>query len=540
MTPDAPTAPAPRRGLVLVAMTGSLSMIFVDITVVGVSLPEIGASLGLDQVDLNWVVNAYLLALAAAMAIGGRLGDLVGKTRAFAIGVVLFALASALCGLASNRETILAGRIAQGLAACLMQPASASIVIGHFAPGERGKAMAVYVGIPMLFMSLGPAIGGLVTQTLGWPWIFWLNLPIAATTLVLLAIAKPTSPPSEDRSIDWLGAALLVVGLPLVVWAIQESGTLAADGSLRAMAIDVLVAFAVGLVFLGLFVRRQLQLDHPLLRLRLFADRQLRANAILIGLTQFAMAGLIVQGSLYAQHVLGMTPFRAGLSLLPLMVPVLVLVHVAGRRYDRVGVRPVATLGTLAGFAGLVVMGVGYWLERYLPIGIGLALLGAGVAFIMSPANTDALSRAGDSVRGQVSGLVQTFRQLGGTAGIAIAATISIAAQGPDSAKAFFSAPQHAVLGDATPHESTGSHDASELPSMALAERERSAFARGTAYASFAGAFAMFVGFGLARRMRPLPPPGRDVRGPEDAGAAPSVGAEAASGRIATTSEPAP
>lgn len=538
MTPDAPTVPAPRRGLVLLAMTGSLSMIFIDITVVSVSLPEIGASLGLDQVALNWIVNAYLLALAAGMALGGRLGDLSGKVRAFAIGVVLFAIASAVCGLAANHEMMLGGRIAQGLAACLMQPASAAIVIGHFAPGERGKAMAVYVGIPMLFMSLGPALGGLITETLGWPWIFWLNLPIAAATLLLLAMAKPQSPPSEDRAVDWLGGVQLIVGLPLVVWAVQESGTLRADGSPRAMDADVLAAFAVGLAMLGLFVRRQLRLEHPLLRLRLFADPQLRANALLIGLTQFAMAGLIVQGSLYAQHVLGMTPFRAGLSLLPLMIPVLILVHVAGRRYDRAGVRPVASLGTLAGCAGLIVMGFGYWIERYLPIGVGLALLGAGVAFIMSPANTDALSRAGDSVRGQVSGLVQTFRQLGSTAGIAIAATISIAAQGTESAKAFYAAAQHALPNDATPTDDA-IEAADPTDATILDDEHRSAFARGTAYASFAGAAAMLVGFGVARRMRPLLPPGREVGGVRDAGASPSIGADAASRRIAARSETA-
>ena len=512
MTSAAPTDRSPRRGLVLVAMTGSLSMIFVDITVVGVSLPEIGASLGLDESGLNWVVNAYLLALAAAMAIGGRLGDLLGKVRAFAVGVVLFALASALCGLATSGAVLIAGRVAQGLAACLMQPASASLVIEHFAPGERGKAMAVYVGIPMLFMTLGPAIGGLVTQTLGWPWVFWINLPVAAATLALLAIAGARSPRGEDRAIDWPGAVLLVSGLPLLVWGIQELGAVDASGASRAASAPVILSLATGGVLVAAFVRRQLRVEHPLLRLRLFADRQLLSNALLIALTQFSMAGLVVQGSIYAQRVLGLPPFRAGLSLLPLMLPVLVLVHVAGRRYDRVGVKPVATLGTIAAATGLVIQGAGFLRQEYLVIATGMAILGAGIAFIMSPANTDALSRAPDSVRGQVSGLVQTFRQLGGTAGVAVAAAITILAQGPAASEERTQTP--------IPVESITTDASAPVPTIAAAPDEpastasRDAFARGTALASLAGAIAALGGLAIARGMRGGPPPGRDATAP--------------------------
>jgi len=511
MTSTAPTDQSPRRGLVLVAMTGSLSMIFVDITVVGVSLPEIGDALGLGESGLHWVVNGYLLALAAAMAIGGRLGDLLGKVRAFAMGVILFALASALCGLATSGAMLVAGRVAQGLAACLMQPASASLVISHFSPGERGKAMAAYVGIPMLFMTLGPALGGLLTQAIGWRSVFWINLPIAAATLLLLSMARPRSAPSTDRAIDWLGAAMLLVGLPALVWAVQEAGTAEEDGSPRAMAPEVLGAAAVGAVVLLVFVRRQLRIASPLLRLRLFEDRQLLSNAVLIAITQFSMAGLVVQGSLYAQRVLGLPPFRAGLSLLPLMLPVLVLIHVAGRRYDRAGVRPVATLGTALATVGLVVQGLGFLGERYLVIALGMAVLGAGIAFIMSPANTDSLSRVPEESRGQVSGLVQTFRQLGGTAGVAIAAAISLAVQGPDAGRMLADdpPPAGAIAADAAmpmPEEVAAPMTS---PSAEEVEAARHAFARGTAYATFVGALTSLVGLVIARRMRTAPPPGR-------------------------------
>lgn len=366
--------------------------------------------------------------------------------------------------------------------------------------------MAVYVGIPMLFMTLGPAIGGLVAEGLGWRWVFWLNLPVAAATLLLLPAARPRSVPSRDRAIDLPGAAMLLAGLPLLVWAIQEAGSRLPDGSPRAFAPPVLAAFVGGAALLGLFVRRQIALAHPLLQLRLFADRQLRTNAILIGLTQFSMAGLVVQGSLYAQQVLGLPPFKAGLSLLPLMAPVLVLVHVAGRRYDRVGVKPLATLGTIAAAAGLLVLAGGFLAERYLAIGIGMAILGAGIAFIMGPANTDALSRAPEESRAQVSGLVATFRQLGGTAGVAVAAAISMAVQGPDAT---------VDLGTAPPPAETIAADAAAPAAAAEGalgtpedDTARRAFARGTAAATLAGVAAAVLGAVLARRMRPGPPPG--------------------------------
>ena len=214
----------PRRWLVLVAMTGSLAMIFVDMTVVGVALPRIGSALGMGDAGQNWIITSYLLTLASFMALGGRIGDLAGKVPAFLAGVVLFAVASAICAASRDGTGLVAGRVMQGLAACLMQPASGALVIGAFAPGERGKAMAVYVGIPLVFMAIGPALGGVVVQHWGWPWVFWMNLPIAAAAVALTLAARPRDARSADRHIDWPGGAMLVLGLPAFVFGIQQLG----------------------------------------------------------------------------------------------------------------------------------------------------------------------------------------------------------------------------------------------------------------------------------------------------------------------------
>ncbi|MBL9141309.1 MAG: MFS transporter [Phycisphaerae bacterium] len=419
----------PRRWWVLLAMTGSLSMIFVDMTVVGVSLPSIGGSLGMDVVGQTWIVSAYLLALASLVALGGRMGDLMGKVPAFIAGVAGFAAASVVCGAATDGTMLIAGRVAQGMCAALMQPASSALVISSFAPGERGKAMAVYVGIPMLFLALGPALGGFIVEHAGWRWIFYLNIPVAVAAIGLAVVVRPRDVRSPDRRIDWAGGALLVTGLPLFVYGVQELGAARPHHGQQRIAPSVVAALAVGLALLAIFVRHQWKSPHPLLRLRLFADRALAANALVIACMQFAMTGLVIQGSIYAQEVLGFEPFQAGASLLPLLAPVILVVHIAGRWYDRSGVRPPALWGTSLATVGMLAQSLGMYLQNYPTMAVGMVFMGTGIAFTMSPTNTDALSRVAAEVRGQVSGLVQTLRQVGGTVGVAVTAGAVIFAQ---------------------------------------------------------------------------------------------------------------
>jgi EmrB/QacA subfamily drug resistance transporter len=409
---------APRKWLTLLAMTGSLCMILLDTTVVGVALPTMQADLNLSQVQAQWVVNAYVLALASLVALGGRAADTLGRVPVFVAGVTLFAASSAACALAGGAAEIIGWRAMQGVAAAIMQPASASLVVNSFAPGERGKAMAVYAGIPMLFLAAGPPIGGAVTQWAGWSWNFWLNLPVAALALVLTAVARPVEARTARRGADPLGAVLLLTGLPAFVFGLME-------GAERGWAdATVWLAIGAGSLLLPVFLWWEWRHPSPLLAVRLLADRVILADCMILASMQFALVGLVIFGSVYLQAVMDMDPLKAGVAMLPLLLPLLLVVHVGGRLYDRRGLRLPALLGTSLATLGMAVQAIAASLQHYPLLALGMVTLGTGVGLVMSPTNVDAMSRAGAAQRGQASGVSQTFRQVGGCLGVAVVGAV--------------------------------------------------------------------------------------------------------------------
>ena len=213
-----------RRWLTLLAMTGSLSMIMLDSTVLGVALPSIRQDLNFDDSTLTWAVNGYLLAMASWVAIGGRLGDWMGRINAFRLGMIGFMIASIGCALAPNALIIIAARIIQGICAGTMQPASSAIVIDIYPAKQRGRAMATYAGISLLFMAGGPLIGGALVQFASWHWCFWLNVPIALISLGLTLTLKMKSIRAATRKTDWPSILILLAGTPLLVSGLQELG----------------------------------------------------------------------------------------------------------------------------------------------------------------------------------------------------------------------------------------------------------------------------------------------------------------------------
>lgn len=408
MTPD-----NRHKWMTLIAMTGSLSMIFVDQTVVSVALPRIQSDLAVSQTGLQWIVNAYVLSLAATVALGGKIGDIIGRVHAFVAGVVLFALASAACGLAPNEGMIVWARAFQGLGAALMLPSSAAIVIDSFDIRERGKAMAIYVGVAQAFLALAPLLGGFLTEYLDWRWVFWINLPVAVLALVMTYISKPPDVRQPGRKLNPVYAGLLIAGMFAFVYGLQQGH----DWGFSSPITYTLVGG--GLFLLALFSYFQLRADDPLIELRLFRVRAFTADAVLMFCIQFAMIIIIVFGAIYLQNIIGFTPVQTGFAFMPIILAVVVMSQLAGRIFDKVGVKIPALVGSFLIAVGFfsqapLLTGADFWV--LLP---GMVVLGCGIGLVMVPTNTDALNRAPRELRGQASGVMQTMRQVGATVGLA-------------------------------------------------------------------------------------------------------------------------
>lgn len=388
-------------------------MIFLDSTILGVALPSIQKSLAFDDVTQAWSVNGYLMALAAWIAIGGRIGDWIGRINAFRLGMIGFMLASIACALAPSAWFFVAARIVQGVCAGTMQPASAAIVVDIYPPAQRGRAMATYAGISLLFMAGGPLIGGTLVEYASWHWCFWLNVPIAIASIALTFSLRMKSVRTAARPTHWPSVVLLLSGTPLLIYGLQGLGL---DGLTASTA---WLAIGCGVAMLSAFVWKQTRLAQPTIDVRLFRDRAIFGNAFLLFCFQFINVGQGIYGSFYMQHSLQFTPLQAGLGMLPLLIPILVIIHFAGRMYDRHGPRRPIMIGLCLVFVGTIIETIGIFSVYYPTFAVGMAVLGAGCGFAMSPANADSLARAPAAQRGEASGLVQMMRQFGSTIGIA-------------------------------------------------------------------------------------------------------------------------
>jgi EmrB/QacA subfamily drug resistance transporter len=406
-----------RRWWILITMTGSLSMMLIDQTVVSVALPTMQRDLGLTTTGVQWVVNAYLLAIAVFVALGGRAGDILGNVRVFRVGALLFVAASAACGFAQSETWIIVARTLQGIGAALMTPASGAIVINSFGPGERGRAMGIYAGVSMVFLALGPLIGGLLVQGVSWRAVFFVNLPVG---IAMLALAQVTMRPDRPQGgrVDWVGAPLIVVGLGSLVLALMQSR---AWGWGSPAVIGLLVAAAV---LIPATIAWELRQREPLVQLRLFADRNFRGDNVALAAIQFAITGVSVFGAIWVQDVLGFGAIEAGLSLLPMTIPLLLIAPRVGVVYDRIGPRLPVAAG--AACVGVALVWNALWMRElsYAWMAPGYVLMGIGLGLAMSPANTDAMNAAPVLLRGQASGVIQTVRQVGATLGIALMGTI--------------------------------------------------------------------------------------------------------------------
>ncbi|WP_371793407.1 MFS transporter [Streptomyces sp. NBC_01471] len=406
----------------LIAMTGGLAMIMLDQTVVTVALPTMTKSLSLSASGQQWIVNAYVLAMAATVAMGGKLGTKLGPVTTFRVGIWIFFAASALCGLAPAASAgpawLITARIAQGLGAALMMPVSSSIVMNAFPASMRGRAMGIYAGISQLFLALGPLVGGTLTEWVSWRAVFWLNVPVGLAALLLIRRARPANPKQPGLTVSVPQALLLVLAVGTTVYGLQEASEWT-WGSARTLSV-----LAVGLSLTAVFIATQLRSADPLVKIKLLGHRSFNGNVIVLLATQFSMIGLVLYASLYTQNLLGYGPVRSGCASLALILPLMLGAQIAGRWYDRSGPRPPLLTGLSLTTAGSVLWALSLTRIEYLANVPGMILVGLGLGLVISPVNTDALSRVPAADRPQASGIVQTVRQLGGTLGVAVIGTV--------------------------------------------------------------------------------------------------------------------
>jgi EmrB/QacA subfamily drug resistance transporter len=442
-TTNAPVAPATappagrevseRPWAALVALCLGFFLILIDMTIVSVATPAIITSLDADVNQAIWVTSAYLLAYAVPVLITGRLGDRFGPRRVYLLGLALFGVASLWCGLTSTVDGLILARTVQGLGAAMMAPQTMAIITRIFPPVTRGRAMAVWgltVGVATL---LGPLMGGVLVDALGWEWIFFVNIPIVIVAFVLAVRLVPVLETHPHR-FDWWGVVLSGAGMFLLVLGIQE-------GHQQDWAPWIWAAIGAGLAILAVFVLWQHRNSRePLLPLGLFTDRNFSLGNAAIAVVGFAITAMAFPLMLYAQGVRGMTPTEAALLLVPMALMAIALARLAGRLTDQVHPR------LLVGF-GFAVMAASFlWLSHVMTADsqvwellLGTAGMGVGNAFIWAPNSTTTARNLPEHQAGAGAGVYNATRQVGsvlGAAAVAVLMDSRLAAEGLDTSGA--------------------------------------------------------------------------------------------------------
>ena len=407
-----------RRAWTLGIVSTALFMVVLDNLVVSVALPSIRRDLGASIQALEWTVNAYVLAYAVLLLTGAALGDLFGRKRVFIAGVALFTASSAAAALAPSIGLLIAARAAQGVGAAIATPLTLTLLAEAFPPDQRGVALGIWSGISGIAVALGPLVGGAVIELSSWHWIFWINVPIGIA-LVPLAAARLTESHGPARRLDLRGLVLASSGLFGIVYGLVRSQ------SQGWTSPEVVIALAVGVVLVAVFVRYELKVDEPMLPMRFFSNRAFAVtNAVSLAM-YFGMFGSIFFLSQFLQNVLHNTPLQAGVKLLVWTGATMIVSPLAGFFSERYGSRPFMAAGL-----GLQAVALG-WLATLADVGQSYAsmvvpfiLAGAGMALVFAPAANAVLSSVRTDETGQASGATNAIRELGGVLGVAVLATV--------------------------------------------------------------------------------------------------------------------
>jgi EmrB/QacA subfamily drug resistance transporter len=435
-----------RKWWTLGAVTFGLFMIMLDNTIVNVALPSIQRDLGASVSELEWIVNGYALTFAVLMLTGGKLADMFGRRLIFVVGLVVFTGSSLACGLAPTGGFLIAARVVQGVGSALMNPATLSIITATFPARQRGMAIGIWAGTSAMALSIGPLLGGILTQHVDWSWIFFVNVPIGIVAIVVaLVVIRESKDTSKEQRLDVPGLATAGIGLFALTYALTEANS-AGWTSPEIIGLFVLAAVSLGAFVLLEGHQRLPMLDVSLYRSGTFAG----ANAVML-LVALGMFGVFFFMSLYMQNVLGYSPTKTGLTFLPWTGLITIVSPLAGKLSDKVGSRWLMAAGlccltgTLLLFARLGV-DAGFW--DLLP---SMLLGGVGMSLAMTPTTAAAMSSVPADKAGVGSAVLNSMRQVGGSLGIAImgaiiAASVHVAPRSPRYAEQFVEGLHHGLV----------------------------------------------------------------------------------------------
>jgi EmrB/QacA subfamily drug resistance transporter len=408
-----------RRWWTLGAMCFALFMIMLDNTVVNVALPSIQRGLHATTSSLEWTVNAYTLTFAVTLVTAGRLGDIFGRRRMFLFGVALFGTSSFLIGLAQSDVWLVAFRALQGVGSGFMMPATLSIITNTFDPHERGRAIGTWAGVSAMALAIGPVVGGFLVQDVSWQSIFFLNVPVAmAAIVVTLMAAHESRDPTARREVDVPGVLTLSIALAALVLGLVQSGQWG-WGSARVIALLVLALIMLILFFV---IERTRQV--PMVDFAFFRSRSFFGANVVAFIVSFAMLAMFFYLALYMQDILGYSPLQAGVRFLPSTGLIMIVAPIAGRLADRIGPRPLMTVGLTLVSLSLFLMTAITVHSDYEKLLVSFLLMGAGMGLVMSPMSTAAMNSVEPNKAGVASGILSMTRMVGGTFGVAVMGAI--------------------------------------------------------------------------------------------------------------------
>lgn len=421
------TGPVWQRRTILAACILASSMAFIDGSALTVALPALRDDFGASLATVQWIVNAYILSLAAFVLIGGALADVYGKARMLTIGCAAFGVASAACALADTPAVLIAARFIQGLAAAIVAPASLALIGATYPKKDRGKAIGVWASASALTTAGGPVLGGWLTQVFGWPAIFWLNPPLALAAIGLLMAARAADHP-DPRRFDVPGAVLLAAALGALAWGLSAIGPSEVDGAEAAgltLSIETIGALLAGLALMGAYAWQERRSDHPMTPPRLFANQMLTGLNLA---TLLIYAGLSIMFFLLPFELIDrrdLSPTAAGLAFLPFTLSVGFLSAPLGGLADRYGLRLVLAAGSAAAAAAYLLLIVLRTASFSVGVLTPMAALGVAFAAMIGPLTAAVMSSVDDRDEGLASGMSNAASRIAQLVGVALAAGLA-------------------------------------------------------------------------------------------------------------------